>query len=213
MSCDKCKSRKTKCNNPIPGPCDYCRNIGVVCQIDAGKRKQRPYYFVSEEEFQHMRKILQHCYPNRELDLPDLRHMVDQLSNNSTDDKGIRESFPNHVSPTKSEHRQSLEVSAALPTDTQNPDGVVLEEIGQLHKELGCLLRDSNGTLRYMGAQSGVSFNAAVRSLRTDSMADKPDKDIIPPMTTTSLPPATPETPAGAVPHYDIYLPPKELCM
>ena len=64
----------------------------------------------------------------------------------------------------------------------------------------------------YVGADSGISFNAAVRNLHPDSITAKIDKDIIPGLKTTSLPPNTPGSTPGSVEHSEIHLPSRERC-
>ena len=70
----------------------------------------------------------------------------------------------------------------------------------------------TNSIAGYVGADSGISFNAAVRTLHPDAIASKLDKDIIPGMKTTSLPPNTPGSTPGSVLHSEITLPPREQC-
>ena len=64
-----------------------------------------------------------------------------------------------------------------------------------------------------MGADSGISFNAAVRTLHPDSLASKLDKDIIPGMKTSTLPPNTPGSTPGSILHSEISLPPRDHCL
>ncbi|ETN46375.1 uncharacterized protein HMPREF1541_00559 [Cyphellophora europaea CBS 101466] len=209
MSCDKCKSRKTKCNNPVPGPCDYCRSIGASCQIDVGKRKQRPYYFVSEEQYKHMAKLIAHHY-GPDIDLTTLRTLAAGIDNSSDGSPNQMPTPSIGMSSTKSES-----IHSGAPDDVvekQEPqEGVALDDIDSLHEQLGCMLKDSTGEYRYMSAVSGISFNAAVRSLNPGSVSAKLDKDIIPPMKTMSLPPATPDSSAASISQGDIQLPSKPL--
>lgn len=211
MSCDKCKSRKTKCNNPIPGPCDYCKSIGATCQIDVGKRKQRPYYFVSEEQYQHMAKLITHHYgPN--IDLATLRSLTANIDDgNDTSPTDPSTSSPN-PSPRKGATSRTGDSQDAVGK-TESPDGVPLEEIDSLHEQLGCMMQDSTGEYRYMSAVTGFSFNAAVRNLneRSASATANKDKDIIPPMRTVALPPATPQSPQASNAEVHIRMPPRTL--
>ncbi|KPI38713.1 uncharacterized protein AB675_5719 [Cyphellophora attinorum] len=211
MSCDKCKSRKTKCNNPVPGPCDYCRSVGATCNIDAGKRKQRPYYFVSEEQYQHMAKLVKHHYgPN--VDLETLRSLTANLNDgNDSSPTDPSTSSPNNASPKKGTSSHVESAPGSVPK-TESPDGVPLEDIDSLHEQLGCMMQDSTGEYRYMSAVTGFSFNAAVRDLHPSTkIARGPDRDVIPPMKTMVLPPATPQSPAAASSQIHIRMPPKAL--
>lgn len=63
----------------------------------------------------------------------------------------------------------------------------------------------------YVGPDSGISFNAAVRRLDPDIEA-RPEEDLIPPMRTATLPPATPSSPANLKSPQKAWLPHKELC-
>jgi hypothetical protein len=209
MSCDKCKSRKTKCNNPVPGPCDYCRSIGATCQIDVGKRKQRPYYFVSEEQYKHMAKLINHHY-GPDIDLTTLRNLVAALDPSIDASPNQMPTPSMGISPTKSESLQSDSNTSSV--EKQEPqDSVALDDIDSLHEQLGCMLQDSSGEYRYMSAVSGISFNAAVRSLNPAAGNARVDKDVIPPMKTMSLPPATPDGSIASIPQHDAQLPPKSL--
>src|ERR1700712_4573557 len=87
ISCDRCKSRKTKvrtkkyiyvtsntsqCVDPEPGPCKYCAHIKAPCRLST-RRSQRPFYHVTEEEYRCSRKILEHLLPSQDLSLERLR--------------------------------------------------------------------------------------------------------------------------------------------
>lgn len=157
-----------------------------------------------------MTKILQHCYPERKLDLLELRNVLNDLEGNTGTHS--ESSSVHQASPSKPETTQSIMNRASENGQAAAQEGVALEEIASLHEDLGCMMRDSSGEYRYIGADSGISFNAAVRSLHPDSLASKVDKDIIPGMKTASLPPTTPESTPGSVPHTEIQLPPRELC-
>lgn len=81
-----------------------------------------------------------------------------------------------------------------------------IEEIDELHGELGWLRVDSRGTYRHVGADSGYGFHAAVRSLRHRRGSDVPGvavgsnkTDIVPPFTVAPpLPPSMPDSGGGA---------------
>ncbi|GME23721.1 hypothetical protein GTA08_BOTSDO13695 [Neofusicoccum parvum] len=90
VSCDRCKNRKTKVRAPaplldtdgppltlrrgaMPGPCQYCASINAPCKTDLNRRKKRPYYHVSEEEYRCMTDILRHYLPDLQFNLPSLK--------------------------------------------------------------------------------------------------------------------------------------------
>ena len=208
MSCDRCKVRKTKCVNPLPDGCAYCRSQNLRCLLDTGKRKQRPFYKVSEEEYRLMSRILRHQYPERLLDVNDLRMIVTEIET-SPDSQHENPSFSPEAVATSTSNDNSYQVEEA-GTDPES-EILHLEEIQALDEDLGHLLLDSAGTFRYMGGESGVAFNAAVRRLGNTSSA-KLDHDVIPPLRTTQMPPATPESSSGSVIGTNVHLPPREIC-
>ena len=215
MSCDRCKVRKTKCVNPLPDGCAYCRSQNLRCLLDTGKRKQRPFYKVSEEEYRLMSRILRHQYPERFLDVSDLRMIVTEIET-SPDSQHGNPSFSPEAVATSTSNDNSCQVGEA---GTDPESGILhLEEIQELDEDLGHLLLDSAGTFRYMGGESGVAFNAAVRRLHIPlargmlSRLPTERTDIIPPLRTTQMPPATPESSSGSVIGTDVHLPPRELC-
>ena len=64
-----------------------------------------------------------------------------------------------------------------------------------------------------MGADSGISFNAAVRRLDCDPLWNQPPKDIIPPMRTSVMPPATPSSPTSHRSRDNLWLPDKDITL
>ena len=161
-----------------------------------------------------MSKILKHCLPDRSLDLADLRALSEQLDLQQAKGNDTSSVGSATLSPAKSDSTQSRTTKDQQPVASQQQNGLVLEEIGSLHEELGCLMQDSRGEYRYIGADSGISFNAAVRYLKPDSLAAKLDIDVIPGMKTTALPPATSESSPGDQVHpTEIQLPPRDLCL
>lgn len=54
---------------------------------------------------------------------------------------------------------------------------------------------------------SSICFNAAIRLIKADRLEEKPEQDIIQPLTTTSLPPQTPESSCGLDNQEQVYLP------
>ncbi|KAG9500702.1 hypothetical protein J7337_006381 [Fusarium musae] len=192
-----------QCNKPdADGPCDYCRSIDEVCSVDMEKRRQKPFYFVSEEEYRLLRELCSRCFPDEELTIPNLRRLIDD------NQKPVTKAQTNIATPTMS----LIEVSADAPLidcgdepidqgqvlldavdETQvDEEEILLPEIVNLHQDLGCLLADTHGEYRYMGAESGVSFNSAVRSwmlrMGAGTRSKDKDKDKIPGMLKVSPP-------------------------
>ncbi|KAI1010528.1 hypothetical protein LB503_004902 [Fusarium chuoi] len=83
---------------------------------------------------------------------------------------------------------ESIDQSQVLLHDVEESreEEILLPEIVNLHHDLGCLLADAHGEYRYMGAESGASFNSAVRSwmlrMGAGTRSKEKDKDKIPGM-------------------------------
>ncbi|KAL2206876.1 hypothetical protein CC79DRAFT_1358677 [Sarocladium strictum] len=88
ISCDRCKARKTK-SSDVDGPCDYCRSTEQVCSIDVTKRRQKPFYFVSEEEYRLLRELCARCYPDEDLDVPNLRRLASEAASYMGAESGV----------------------------------------------------------------------------------------------------------------------------
>lgn len=200
-SCDRCKSRKTKCIDPVPGPCRYCAHIGAECGV-AQRPRQRPFYHVSEEEYRCSMQILRHFLPQDDLNLETLRSIVKDLNIGN--------------SPVQDTAKSSSAKDSSEQADGSVSNGSIsdTEEIGDLHHQLGCLMKDSLGEYRYLGAYSDIAFNAAVCSIaeapspeQEESKIILPPKDPYPPQKPSRVKllrePASPSHP---------YLPPRQYC-
>ncbi|KGO45884.1 hypothetical protein PEX2_038760 [Penicillium expansum] len=88
-----------------------------------------------------------------------------------------------------------------------NPEDTVLQDAVCFHQKLGCLLADSLGEYRYMGPESGLSFNAAIRRLTGDEMYTPESPDVIPGMVTVAMPLPSPRSQQNIM-----GLPPLEEC-
>ncbi|KAB5542482.1 putative Zn(II)2Cys6 transcription factor [Coniochaeta sp. 2T2.1] len=75
QSCDACKSRKTKCIPSGNGPCKYCASIGRPCSTSV-RLQRRPFYRVSEEEYDCSMRLLRHFVPDVTLDLATMKSML-----------------------------------------------------------------------------------------------------------------------------------------
>jgi hypothetical protein len=242
ISCDRCKSRKTKaslegkshllaegdafprgiwtailltgqkCVDPVPGPCNYCARIGAPCGIP-NRRKQRPFYHVTEEEYRCGMQILQHLLPSKDLSSETLRDIAKNLEDGGT----IEET----TIPTTHKELGLNQDDGVAAADLD------LEEVEDLHDQLGCLMEDSLGEYRksyfrwkklfanscgagYVGAYAEIVFNAAVCSLKgvpSPESIIEPSKFSFPPRASTS-PNATPDASIHDLP----YLPPRDCC-
>ncbi|EOD44942.1 putative aldehyde dehydrogenase protein [Neofusicoccum parvum UCRNP2] len=158
VSCDRCKNRKTKVRAPaplldtdgppltlrrgaMPGPCQYCASINAPCKTDLNRRKKRPYYHVSEEEYRCMTDILRHYLPDLQFNLPSLKALCARL-------EGL-EGAAAHELPDGCE-------TPATPADDDDDDEApaagrespTIQEIQALQEQLGCLMIDSRGNYR-----------------------------------------------------------------
>ncbi|KAH6846736.1 aldehyde dehydrogenase [Alternaria alternata] len=109
------------------------------------------------------------------------------------------------------QHTEGLFSSGqASPEDAESVEDGEEQDVNELHEPLGCMLKDSRGKFRYVGAHSEIPFNAAVATLGMQ----RKDPSIIPGPKVGSYPPnlpvASPSTDSGAEESY--YLPGRELC-
>ncbi|KAJ4029350.1 hypothetical protein NW758_013579 [Fusarium oxysporum] len=190
------------------------------------KRRQKPFYFVSEEEYRLLRELCSNCFPDEELTIPNLRRLINENK------KPAFKSQTDIATPTMS----LIEVSAEAPIincgdepidqgeillqdveeSQAEEEEILLPEIVNLHHDLGCLLADAHGEYRYMGAESGASFNSAVRSwmlrMGAGTRSKEKDKDKIPGMLKVSPPSAkSPLTDAASSPGNPCQFPSQEL--
>ncbi|UPX18526.1 Aldehyde dehydrogenase (NAD(+)) [Ascochyta rabiei] len=191
-SCDRCRSRKTKCIDPIPGPCRYCARTGAPCTI-ATPRRKRPYYHVTEEEYQLSMSILSRVFPGQELNLQSLRKISKGIKDGSLVLPTLNADsyFESHESPEDDDGYSSADTPGEWSVDGDN-----------LHEPLGSMMKDSKGVLRYVGAQSDIPFNGAV----VNFCKTVQKTDIIPAARVGHYPPREES-------EKDVfYLPPKETC-
>lgn len=173
-----------------------------------------------------MTKALEHFLPNIDLNLQSLREVVQSLEAGQpipgVDQQqaykyNINPMLPLTAPPSEGsassgdsivvgdDSRTTPASTATVPTITKTDEATgteaSIEEIDELHGELGWLRVDSRGTYRHVGADSGYGFHAAVRSLRHRRESDVPGgsgsnkTDIVPPFTVAPpLPPSTPDS-------------------
>ncbi|EUC33930.1 hypothetical protein COCCADRAFT_36289 [Bipolaris zeicola 26-R-13] len=98
----------------------------------------------------------------------------------------------------------------ASPEDGDSVDNGEEQDVNELHESLGCMMKDSRGKFRYVGAHSEIPFNAVVATLgmqrKDPSIIPTPKVGAYPP----TLPVASPSTDSGAEESY--YLPSRHLC-
>ncbi|KAH9220545.1 aldehyde dehydrogenase [Leptodontidium sp. 2 PMI_412] len=158
--------------------------------------------FHSMDNFLETKSILRHFLPQDELNLETLRSIAKDLSTGNSPIQDAAKS----ISAKDSSEPADGSVSNESTSDT--------EEIGDLHHQLGCLMKDSLGEYRYLGAYSDIAFNAAVCSIaeapspeQEESKIILPPKDPYPPQKPSRVKllrePVSPSNP---------YLPPRQYC-
>ncbi|KAF2024740.1 aldehyde dehydrogenase-like protein [Setomelanomma holmii] len=181
----------------VPGPCRYCSRTGAICTI-ATPRRKRPYYHVTEEEYQCAMRILEHFFPGHELNLQSLRTIA----------KAIKDG--NFTAPPVQQTDGLFNQDHFSPEDGVSIDDGEEQDVSELHEPLGCMMKDSRGRFRYVGAHSEIPFNAAVVTLgmqrKNPSIIPTPRVGQYPP----SLPAPSPSTDSGV--EESFYLPARDLC-
>ncbi|KAF2178990.1 aldehyde dehydrogenase-like protein [Zopfia rhizophila CBS 207.26] len=186
----------------LPGPCRYCARTGATCRI-ATPRRKRPYYHVTEEEYQCSLRILEHFFPDKELNLQSLRAIARDIVNGTL----------NSAPPQQNQTLQTQDHVSSEEEECPKEMEPVVESLNDLHEPLGCMMKDSRGRYRYIGAHSDIPFNASVCSIADDS--SQKSSAIITPPKVGSFPPAFPESPESLhLPNQDdsTYLPPRKAC-
>lgn len=153
------------CSLTVPGPCDYCQSIGAPCQIDIGRRKRRPFYFVLEEEYRHMKDILRYYLPNEELTLPALRAIASRCAKNSLpmETQQYNDQQPGQLQSGRVVHASEMQVVSEIPEiQAKKQEDDSLQEIVHLHHDLGCMLADSRGEYREFLLKSKLQISSKI---------------------------------------------------
>jgi hypothetical protein len=108
-----------------------------VCQI-ATPRRKRPYYHVTEEEYQCAMRILEHFFPDRELNLVSLK----QIAHDVVDGRLVGSVEEGEPLPSASEESTPDEGDALHEAEP------VLDSVNDLHEPLGTMMKDSTGRYR-----------------------------------------------------------------
>lgn len=143
-------------------------------------------------------RILEHFFPGRELNLQSLRTIAKAIKDGTFQAEPVL-------------HAEGLFSNTyASPEDGDSVDNGEEQDVQELHEPLGCMMKDSLGKFRYVGAHSEIPFNAAVATLgmqrKDPSIIPRPKVGAYPP----TLPVASPSTDSGAQEPY--YLPSRQLC-
>ncbi|KAI4643448.1 uncharacterized protein J4E88_010472 [Alternaria novae-zelandiae] len=157
-----------------------------------------PYYHVTEEEYQCSMRILEHFFPGHELNLQSLRTIAKAIKEGTFNAEPVQ-----HTEGLFSNDQES-------PEDAESVDDGEEQDVQELHEPLGCMMKDSRGKFRYVGAHSEIPFNAAVATLGMQ----RKDPSIIPGPKVGSYPPTLPGSSPSNSPGFEesYYLPGRELC-
>ena len=96
-----------------------------------------------------MNKVLKRCFPDRKLDVVDLRDILSQLESKARNGSDAV-SLP-ILPPAKTESLSPRTVQKPDSEQQAAQEGVMLEEIASLHEDLGCMMRDPSGEYREFG--------------------------------------------------------------
>ena len=143
-------------------------------------------------------RILEHFFPGHELNLQSLRTIAKAIKDGTFSAPPVQQAdglfTRDHFSPE----------------DGDSVGDGEEQDINELHESLGCMMKDSGGQYRYVGAHSEIPFNAAVVTLgvqrRDPSIIPHPRVGAYPP----SLADASPS--ADSTPEHMYYFPARELC-
>jgi hypothetical protein len=143
-------------------------------------------------------RILEHFFPGHELNLQSLRTIAKAIKDGS------------FSAPPVQQTEGLFTQDSFSPEDGESIDDGEEQDVGELHEPLGCLMKDSGGKFRYVGAHSEIPFNAAVVTLglqrKNPSIIPTPRVGQYPP----SLPAPSPSTDSGV--EESFYLPTRKLC-
>ncbi|RFU27192.1 hypothetical protein B7463_g9148, partial [Scytalidium lignicola] len=167
---------------------------------------KRPFYRVSEEVYESSIKLLRRFVSEEEL--PELTVENIQAALVRLDDGHLippSREIP-QVFPMESDHS---DVDQVLDDSNESHEMMERDEHPLLQEELGCMILDSMGKYRYVGADSSIRWNHAARMASDTSV--HADPKVILPLRTGLLPPATPES--AIANHVERYFPCRQLCM
>lgn len=165
-----------------------------------------------------MTRALEHFLPNTELNLHSLREVVHSLASGAVSAADVTASgtlseISDQTNDGSGKSARGLRATSQVGSSPSNDTCVTIEEIDELHNELGWLRVDSKGTYRHVGPDSGYGFNAAVRSLKHRRMSTGSKSDLVAPISAApALPLPTPESTAAMTPTTQVFLPRRDLC-
>lgn len=183
-----------------------------------------------EEEYQLLKKLCTKSFPGQDLSVASLRRLVAR-----PDDTTSPDSFfpPTPATLSRSEYAVATTSSESAGSLRDGRRDAHLQEIADLHHDLGCLVLDAqgehrkfpvslrrkhavgasaNGLLGYVGPDSGHSFNISVRSWLLN-VPSQTEKEVMSPMLTVSMPTASSLSDQGVTSPDPQVLPPHEVVL
>ncbi|KAJ5654645.1 hypothetical protein N7490_001648 [Penicillium lividum] len=160
-----------------------------------------------------MQDILKHFLPNTDLTPEKLRALA--LKYNKPDASPIAvpaspaslSPFVPYSLPNSGEENIDDHIPEEFRPDPQvESEDIILRDVFQLHQQFGCLLADSQGEFRYMGAESGLPFNAIIRCFKSEGFQIPTTPDVIAGMVTVNMP--LPDQKSQG----NLSLPPQDIC-
>ena len=143
-------------------------------------------------------RILEHFFPGQDLNLQSLRTIAKAIKDGSF-----------QVSPVQ-QTEGLFNQEHFTSEDGESVDDGEEQDVSELHEPLGCMMKDSKGEFRYVGAHSEIPFNAAVATLGMQ----RRDPSIIPTPRVGQYPPSLPApSPSNdSTVEEPFYLPTRALC-
>ncbi|PKS06130.1 hypothetical protein jhhlp_007447 [Lomentospora prolificans] len=180
--------------------------MNLPCESSIKSRK-RPFYRVSGEVYDYSIKLLRRFVPEDELPELTVEKIQELLQKLDRAPSTVSTASATIVEPQVEDEETVVPAPTDGIHDTMEPD-----EHPVLQEEQGCLLLDSMGKYRYVGANSSIRWFNAIRAARdARGSSPRPDPKIITPLNIGPLPPTTPDS--GSTRRTGVYLPPRQLCM
>jgi hypothetical protein len=153
QACDRCHSRKTRCDRRIP-QCSACERAGTAClHVDKLRQRNVPRGYVESMEIQ----VQQLLEENRKLrgELAPLRNQPqdNQYEGRNDEDEGNQVNEINRIAAINTERNTPCSQEDVDSTSLRSPAGTVRSNV---ITEVGYLSLKATGETRYLGSSSGV---------------------------------------------------------
>ncbi|KAL4759695.1 Zn(II)2Cys6 transcription factor [Aspergillus foveolatus] len=223
QSCETCKARKTKCVGLENGTCQYCTQLGLLCQVNLKARK-RPFYRISEAAYESSIALLRLFVSEEELPELTVEGIQDVLSKlgDAANDKERIGANPYSLSHSRSPTDLSASSVAAIE---EPPEGVGAEAEAEAEEGGGSLSQTSTQPCKKNeAAWCWIHSENTATSVQTLPSAEttrrvaqhatsNTDPKVIAPLKTGLLPPRMPVSLTGSARGAGAYLPPAAMAM